>query len=95
MSQHITPIRTYLLIFFALLVLTAVTVSVAFIDLGRWSDLVAMAIAIFKASLVVLFFMHVRHSRPMTKITVTSSLFWLLILFGITLSDYFTRGFLG
>jgi len=95
MSQHITPVRTYLLIFFALLVLTVVTVSVAFVDLGPWSDLIAMAIAVFKASLVVLFFMHVRYSRPMTKITVASSLFWLLILFGITLSDYFTRGFLG
>jgi len=95
MAQHITPVSTYLIIFFALLVLTGVTVGVAFIDLGAASDFIALAIAIFKASLVILFFMHVRHSRPMTKVTVVSSLFWLLLLFGLTLADYVTRGFLG
>jgi cytochrome c oxidase subunit 4 len=94
MAQHITSIRTYLIIFFALLVLTALTVWVAFIDFGVWSDFIALGIALFKASLVVLFFMHVRYSRPMTKITVVSSLFWLLILFSFTLSDYLMRGFL-
>ena len=95
MAQHITSLRTYLIIFFALLILTAVTVGVAYVDLGVWSDYIAVAIALFKASLVVLFSMHVRYSRPMTKITVVSSLFWLLLLFGFTLSDYITRGFLG
>ncbi len=95
MSEHVTSITTYLVIFFALLVLTGVTVGVAYVDLGPLNDVVAMAIAVFKASLVVLFFMHVKNSRRMTKITVVSSLFWLLILFGLTLSDYWTRGFLG
>ncbi len=94
MSEHITPIRTYLLIFFALMILTVVTVAVAMVDLGALNDVVAMGIAIFKASLVVLFFMHVKKSRLMTKITVVASAFWLLILFGLTLSDYVTRGFL-
>ncbi len=95
MSEYVTPIRTYLIIFFALMILTAITVAVAYVDLGALNDVVALVIAVFKASLVVLFFMHVRHSRRMTKITVVASFFWLLILFGLTLSDYLTRGFLG
>ena len=94
MAQHITSIKVYLAVFFALMILTAVTVGVAFINLGPFSDIVALIIAVIKASLVVLFFMHVLHSRRMTKITVVSSFFWLLILFGLTLSDYVTRGFL-
>ena len=95
MSEHVTSIRTYLLVFFALMILTAVTVGVAYVDFGSAlvNDLVALAIAVFKASLVVLFFMHVLHSRLMTKVTVVSSFFWLLILFLLTLSDYVTRGF--
>ena len=94
MSQHITPLRTYILIFLALMVLTAATVGVAFVDLGPFNDLVALSIAVLKATLVVLFFMHVRYSRRMTKLTVVSSFFWLLILFGLTWADYATRGFL-
>ena len=81
--------------FLALLVLTGVTVGVAYVDLGPFSDPVALAIAVFKASLVVLFFMHVKDSRRMTKITVVAGFLWLAILFGLTLSDYLTRGFLG
>ncbi len=95
MSEHVTSIKTYLAIFFALLVLTVVTVAVAYVDLGAFNDLVAMAVAVTKASLVILVFMHVKNSRLMTKITVVSSLLWLLILFALTLSDYWTRGFLG
>lgn len=94
MAQHVTPLRTYFFVFLALMVLTAITVAVAYVDLGVFSNVVAMAIALLKAALVVLFFMHVRYSRPMSKLTVASSLFWLLILFGLTLSDYLTRGFL-
>ena len=92
--MHVTSIKVYLAIFFALMVLTAVTVGVAFVDLGAFSDVVALAIAVFKASLVVLFFMHVRYSRPMTKLTIVASFFWLAILIALTLSDYLTRGFL-
>ena len=93
--QHVTPLGAYLGVFFALMVLTAVTVAVAFVDLGPLSDPVALAIAVLKATLVVLIFMHVKNSRLMTKLTVVGGFLWLLILFGFTLSDYWTRGFLG
>lgn len=94
MAEHVTSIKIYLAVFFALMILTAVTVGVAFVDLGPFNDIVALAIAICKATLVVLFFMHVLHSRRMTKVTVVASFFWLLILFGLTMSDYVSRGFL-
>jgi cytochrome c oxidase subunit 4 len=91
---HVTPLWVYLAVFAALLLFTGLTVAVAFVHLGALNDVVAMAIAIFKATLVVLFFMHVKGSTRMIKLTVVSSFFWLLILFGLTLSDYFTRSFL-
>ena len=94
MSNHVTSIGTYLLIFLALMVGTALTVAVAFVELGRFNDLVALSIAVAKATLVILFFMHVRYSSRMTKLTIVASLLWLLILFGLTLSDYLSRGFL-
>ena len=94
MSVHVTPIRVYLFIFGALMVGTALTVWAAFIELGAFNDIVAMAIAVTKATLVVLYFMHVRHSTRLTKITVVAGFLWLAILVGLLLSDYFTRGFL-
>ncbi len=95
MGEHVTSIKVYLAVFFALMILTLITVGVAYVNLGPANDIVALVIAVFKASLVVLFFMHVKNSRLMTKITVVSGFFWLLILFGLTMSDYVTRGFLG
>ncbi len=94
MSVHVTPIRVYLLIFGALMVGTLLTVWAAFLQLGAFNDIVAMAIAVTKATLVVLYFMHVRHSTRLTKITVVAGFLWLAILVGLLLSDYFTRGFL-
>ena len=94
MSVHVSSLKTYFAVFGALMVLTALTVAVAFVDLGAFSDVVAMAIAVLKATLVVLFFMHVRHSQLMTKLAAASGFLWLLILFGLTLSDYVTRSFL-
>lgn len=104
MSVHVTPVRTYLLVFFALMVLTAATVGAAHVNLfahqargwvNVWNDAAAMAIALTKAVVVVLFFMHVKGSARMTKITVFASLVFLSILFAWSLSDYFTRGWLG
>ncbi len=95
MSAHISPLRTYLGIFFSLLFLTAVTVWVAFFDLGAFSNIVAMAIAITKATLVILFFMHLKYSTRLTKMLVVSGFFWLALLFLFTLADYFNRGWLG
>lgn len=85
-------VRGYILVFVALLVLTATTTGVAFVDLGAtWNTTVALAIAVIKAMLVILFFMHVLYSRPMTWIFVGAGFFWLLILFTFTLADYATR----
>lgn len=95
MSQHVTSIGAYLLVFLALLVGTALTVGAAYVHLGPFNDVVALVIAFTKATLVVLYFMHVRGSLPMAKLSVVAGLFWLAILIGITLSDYLTRGFLG
>lgn len=95
MSAHVVPPRIYLGIFAALLVLTAVTIWVAFQDLGILNNVVAMGIAALKATLVVLYFMHVRYSTRLTQIMVASSLVWLVILIAFTLSDVYTRGMLG
>jgi len=94
MSEHITSPKAYLLVFLALIVLTAITVSVAFLDLGVFNDVVALTIAVLKGSLVVLIFMHVRYSTSLTKLVVISGLVWLMFLIALTLGDYFTRGFI-
>ena len=92
MSEHVTSPKEYILVFLALMVLTAITVWVAFLDLGPFNDVVALTIAVTKASLVVLIFMHVRYSTPFTKLAVVSGFIWLVFLIVLTLSDYFTRG---
>ena len=94
-QPHVTGVWTYVAVFLALMVLTALTVFAAFQDLGEFNDLAAMAIAVTKATLVVLSFMHVRHASRMAKITVVAGFLWMAILIGITLTDYFSRGFLG
>ena len=92
MSGHISPKSTYYTIFGALMVLTIVTVSVAFINLGALNFPVALGIAILKATLVILFFRHVKYSSRLTKLICGTAFFFLLILFGLTLSDYMSRG---
>ena len=94
MSVHVTPIRIYVMVFAILMVGTALTVWAAYLDLEPFNDLIAMVIAVTKATFVVLYFMHVRHSTRLTKITVVAGFLWLAILVALTLSDYFTRGFL-
>jgi cytochrome c oxidase subunit 4 len=90
-SAHVVPKKTYYAVFGALMVLTFVTVAVSSIDLGPMNTVVALAIAGFKATMVVLFFMHVKYSTRLTKLAVLGGLYWLLILFALTLSDYLTR----
>ena len=95
MSEHIVPVRVYLVIFLALLVGTALTVFAAFYDFPwRFNTVIALTIASVKATLVVLYFMHVRYSPRLVWVIVASALFWLAILFALTLSDYFTRPWL-
>ena len=101
MEHHTVSPMIYLAILGALLVGTAITVWASFIDLGEWhitqgitvfwNPVVALAIACSKAVLVVLFFMHVKYSTKLTKLTVISGFFVFLALIGMTLSDYFTR----
>jgi len=95
MTEHIDSIRTYTLVLLALLVLTAVTTLVAFVDLGEFSVVVALAIAVCKMLLVALFFMHVRHSTKLTKLVVLGGLLWLGIPISLTMADFATRGWLG
>jgi cytochrome c oxidase subunit 4 len=92
MSEHIVPRRTYFLIFGALMLFTAITVGVAFLDLGPMNTVVALAIACTKATLVVLFFMHVKYSSRLTWAVVVGSVFWLGIMLALTMGDYLTRG---
>ncbi len=92
MSDHIVPTRTYYLIFAALMICTYLTWQVAYFDLGAMNTIAALAIAVFKAVLVVLFFMHVKYSTRLTGIVVVSGVFWLGILLALTFGDYLTRG---
>ena len=92
MSGHVAPKSMYYLVFGALIVGTAITVAAAFLDLGVLNNVVMLTIAITKATLVVLYFMHVRWSTRLTWVVVASGFFWLLILFGLTMQDYLTRG---
>lgn len=93
MSEHVVSRKTYFLIFGALMVLTGVTVWVANFNLpGPLNAIVALSIAVLKATLVVLYFMHVRYSSKLTWVFVAAGIIWLIILFAFTLSDYLTRG---
>jgi cytochrome c oxidase subunit IV len=91
----ITPVSTYVNIFVALLVLTGLTYVVATYDFGFLNTPIALAVAILKASLVVIYFMGVRYNTPLTKVMVVSGFFWLIIMFGLTLNDYLTRAWMG
>ncbi|HJQ67903.1 MAG TPA: cytochrome C oxidase subunit IV family protein [Blastocatellia bacterium] len=92
MSEHIVSRKVYIVIFIALIILTGVTYLVARVDLGRFNAIVALTIAVFKAMLVVLYFMHVRYSSRLTWVFVGAGFFWLGIMIALTLSDYSTRG---
>lgn len=92
MTHHALPIRVYFGVFVALMLLMVVTVVAAYYNLGPFNDIVAMAIAITKMTLIMLFFMHLRYSSRLTWIFAGVGFLFFAILIGITLSDYFTRG---
>jgi cytochrome c oxidase subunit 4 len=82
-------------IWITLLILTGVTAGVSFIDLGPFNTIVALVIATFKALLVVLFFMHVKYaSEKLTKTVIIAAIFWLMLLLGLSLTDYLSRNLL-
>ena len=88
---HVTPLGVYLAIFATLMVLTVVTVLVAYVNLGQINIFIALGIACFKASLVVLYFMHVKYASPLTKLFAVTGIFFLAILLGLTMTDYASR----
>jgi cytochrome c oxidase subunit 4 len=93
MSEHAHPtIKTFVAVWATLLVLTAVTVFVATLNLGPFNAIVALSIATVKALLVLLFFMELRYSTALTKVAMIAAVFFLMLLAGLTLSDYLTRG---
>ena len=91
MAHKIVPIRVYATIFIILLVLTLTTFLLAQIDFGRMNTVIALVIAVTKALLVALFFMHIRYSPRLMKVVFAASLFWLGIMIVIMMSDYLTR----
>jgi cytochrome c oxidase subunit 4 len=100
----VVPVKTYLGIFVALLALTALTTGVAFVDFDKLhtgiqlldvlplNTVVALAIAVAKMLLVILFFMHVKYSSGLTKVVLMSGFLFLAILVSLTLADELTRG---
>jgi cytochrome c oxidase subunit 4 len=95
MSAHIAPKSLYYTIFLALLVLTGLTVGVTYVDLGEANLLVALGIAVTKATLVGLFFMHLKWSSRLTHVTVIAAFVFLAFLAMFTFGDYLSRGWLG
>ena len=91
MSEHVTPVKTYLNVFFALMLLTGLTTAVSFIDFGGFNDVLAMTIAAVKAGLVVTIFMHVRYASPLIRVFAAAGFLWLLIFFALILTDYQAR----
>jgi cytochrome c oxidase subunit 4 len=94
-QTHIDSTKTYVFVLLALLAATIMTTLVAYVDLGPFSVVVALAIACCKMLLVALFFMHIRHSTKLTRLVVLGGMLWLLILLFLTLTDFATRGILG
>jgi cytochrome c oxidase subunit 4 len=94
-TEHVDSVKTYAVVWIALLILTALTTGVAYIDLGPFSVVVALTIAVCKMLLVALFFMHVRHSTKLTKLVVLGGLLWLAILLSLTMADFATRSWIG
>jgi cytochrome c oxidase subunit 4 len=94
MSHHITAIRTYVKVFLLLMVLTAITVWVAYLDMGILNTFVAVTIAVIKALLVLVIFMHLRHSARILWLGAGAGAVWMVVMLALTLSDYRTRNWL-
>ena len=90
-AGHVAPKSMYYMVFGALIVGTVLTVAAAKVDMGPLNNVVMLAIACTKATLVILFFMHVKYSPKMTKVTIISGFFFLIILLGLSMTDYISR----
>jgi len=94
LTEHIVPKKIYILVFAILIAFTVLTTAVAYTDLGPFNTVVALAIAVCKASLVVLFFMHMKYNPGMTRIVLAAAVGWLAILLALTLTDVSSRHWL-
>ena len=93
MNGHAHPtVKTFVIVWASLLALTALTVFAATLELGPFNAVVALTIATIKALLVLLFFMELRYTTALTKVAVIAAVFFFMLLAGLTLSDYLTRG---
>jgi cytochrome c oxidase subunit IV len=90
-TEHIVPISTYLLVFIALMLGTALTTWIAYINIGKWNTPVALVIAFTKMILVVLFFMHVKYATGLTRVIIIAGFFWLGIMITLSCADELTR----
>jgi cytochrome c oxidase subunit IV len=90
-EHHITPPIVYVTIFLTLLAFTGLTVGASYVEMGVWNPVVAIAIGVVKATLVVLFFMGVKYSTKLTKLTVGAGVFMFIVLISMTLADYISR----
>jgi cytochrome c oxidase subunit IV len=97
MSEHVSPMKTYVIVWIALMLLMGLTVFLSTVPMGTaMNTLVALIIAAMKATLVLLFFMHLKYeSYKISAVVFGAGLFWLLILFGLNLTDYLTRARIG
>ena len=91
MSEHVVPVKNYASVFVALIILTGATTGIAYIDLGAFNTVVALAIAVLKMLLVVMFFMHLKASSPLIKVVFIGAFLWLAIMVTLTLGDELTR----
>jgi cytochrome c oxidase subunit 4 len=94
MSHPVVSVKAYATVFLTLIALTILTTAISRIDLGEYNFVVAITIAVIKALLVILFFMHVKQSSSLTKLFVGAGFFWMAILISFVLSDYLSRGWL-
>jgi cytochrome c oxidase subunit 4 len=92
MTHHVVPVKVYVAVFVALMLLMAATVGMAYLDLGILNNVVALAIAVAKTLLIMLYFMHLRYNSRLIKIFAVIGFLFLFILVAFTLADYFTRG---
>jgi cytochrome c oxidase subunit 4 len=94
MPEKTPTVRTYVIVFVALLLLAVLTTGIAYVNLGRFNTVAALAIAVVKMSLVALFFMHLWYSPGLTKIVVLTGFFWLALMASFILADVFTRSWI-
>jgi cytochrome c oxidase subunit IV len=95
MTQHTVSLKTNLVVFGALMILLLATVAAAELSLGPWNTVVALAIAVTKAILIMLYFMHLKFSDRLTRVFAGAGFLWLAILIALSMCDYLTRGALG